>query len=535
MTHQHWPQKLPQAIAAPQIVFGTTYQNPAVGGLYFFDSEHPASCIFWVTLKMTTEVKSSKVASQSYPGDNSDAIATRHVKPAVANLEKEDHSQTKNLADSLQQLDIGGEQQVHRSSDGGVVDGDSSNENAESQDVSSASNNGGQTDSMDNAVPASNIEGRVFVGGISWTTTDNDLKEYFGKFGEIKDCLVCKDQWTRRSRGFGFISFTNSSVAKRLINKTHMIGGRPVQVKEAVPKSARTAPRPPTQTFPTKLFVGGLHRNVTEEEFREYFAQFGELADAFIMYNMQLKRSRGFGFITFVNPDDAKRCLSLRHSIKDKVVEIKKAIPRDEISRGPKGKRASGRNGGDNPTSPSNNSRNPNSGGRRRQRKTSPASYQNNFYGTPPQQLHQMGMGVPIYGPMSSGARRTDGALQSHGPRHGSVPLSQHLPGMMPMDLGMAGMYDVNLMPPHAMAPPSAAYMGNVSGDGVYPYHPSYMGMPGQAYGFYGDVRGYGMYSAPHDVGTVSTISYQSEAIPDQETIGAAGNTTSRSEPSKET
>ena len=74
------------------------------------------------------------------------------------------------------------------------------------------------------------LKGRVFVGGISWRTTDTELRvgcrklgtqsclgltsihalqEYFGKFGDIKDCLVCKDQWTGKSRGFGFLSFEN--------------------------------------------------------------------------------------------------------------------------------------------------------------------------------------------------------------------------------------------------------------------------------------------------------------------------------------
>ena len=87
----------------------------------------------------------------------------------------------------------------------------------------------------------------------------NDLQEYFGTFGEIKDCLVCKDQWTGKSRGFGFLSFEDPegilhsnciwpgksieillagfAVAEMLISKTHTIGGRTVQVKNAVPKS----------------------------------------------------------------------------------------------------------------------------------------------------------------------------------------------------------------------------------------------------------------------------------------------------------
>jgi len=179
------------------------------------------------------------------------------------------------------------------------------------------------------------VKGRVFVGGISWRTTDTELREYFGKFGEIKDCLVCKDQWTGKSRGFGFLSFEDPGVAEMLISETHTIGGRTVQVKTAVPKSNNIsqadAPRITAGQNRTKLFVGGLHRSVNNKEFRAYFESFGELTDAFIMYNMQSKRSRGFGFVTFVDQECAQKCLHERHAIRGKPVELKVAIPREVI------------------------------------------------------------------------------------------------------------------------------------------------------------------------------------------------------------
>lgn len=179
------------------------------------------------------------------------------------------------------------------------------------------------------------VKGRVFVGGISWRTTDRDLREYFGEFGAIKDCLVCKDQWTGKSRGFGFLSFEDPEVAKMLISKTHNIGGRTVQVKTAVPKSNNVshpeAPRIPVGQNRTKLFVGGLHRSVSNKEFRAYFEPYGKLTDAFIMYNMQSRRSRGFGFVTFVSQESAHKCLRERHTIRGKTVELKVAIPREVI------------------------------------------------------------------------------------------------------------------------------------------------------------------------------------------------------------
>jgi hypothetical protein len=59
---------------------------------------------------------------------------------------------------------------------------------------------------------------------------------------------------------------------------------------------------PPTRRDARKLFVGGLPSNVTEEEFREFFEQYGAVADSIVMFDRDTHRSRGFGFVTFEDP-----------------------------------------------------------------------------------------------------------------------------------------------------------------------------------------------------------------------------------------
>uniref|UniRef100_A0A3Q2LE17 Musashi RNA binding protein 1 n=1 Tax=Equus caballus TaxID=9796 RepID=A0A3Q2LE17_HORSE len=41
---------------------------------------------------------------------------------------------------------------------------------------------------------------KMFIGGLSWQTTQEGLREYFGQFGEVKECLVMRDPLTKRSR-----------------------------------------------------------------------------------------------------------------------------------------------------------------------------------------------------------------------------------------------------------------------------------------------------------------------------------------------
>jgi RNA recognition motif-containing protein len=58
-----------------------------------------------------------------------------------------------------------------------------------------------------------------------------------------------------------------------------------------------------------KLFVGGLSWGTSEEGLREAFAAFGEVTEAKIIMDRDTGRSRGFGFVTFANPDEAENAL----------------------------------------------------------------------------------------------------------------------------------------------------------------------------------------------------------------------------------
>lgn len=70
--------------------------------------------------------------------------------------------------------------------------------------------------------------GKLFIGGISWETNEERLKEYFSTFGEVIEAVIMKDRTTGRARGFGFIVFSDPAVADRVIKEKHNIDGRMV-------------------------------------------------------------------------------------------------------------------------------------------------------------------------------------------------------------------------------------------------------------------------------------------------------------------
>lgn len=184
-------------------------------------------------------------------------------------------------------------------------------------------------------------KGKIFVGGLSWQTTDEEFEEFFRGFGEVIDSVVMKKD-DGSSRGFGFVTFADPDVAQDVLNRQIELGNRRVDCKPAVPREELDPLRGPVRMGvrgrvslgprTAKIFVGGLSKDTTKEEFERYFEKYGEIVDAIVMTDRETGISRGFGFITFSDEKSADRVVSQAvHIISDKQVETKKAIPKNQM------------------------------------------------------------------------------------------------------------------------------------------------------------------------------------------------------------
>lgn len=72
---------------------------------------------------------------------------------------------------------------------------------------------------------------KVFIGGLSWETTDEKLRTYFLNYGTVHEAFVSYDRHTGRPRGFGFVVFEDPGVADKVVSLQHTIDRREVSSK----------------------------------------------------------------------------------------------------------------------------------------------------------------------------------------------------------------------------------------------------------------------------------------------------------------
>ena len=69
----------------------------------------------------------------------------------------------------------------------------------------------------------------------------------------------------------------------------------------------------PGQFETNKLFVGNLHWHVNRQELKEFFTQWGEVEYCTVMLDRETKKSRGFGFVTYIHTEDAAKAKAEAH------------------------------------------------------------------------------------------------------------------------------------------------------------------------------------------------------------------------------
>uniref|UniRef100_A0A182JIN3 TAR DNA-binding protein 43 n=1 Tax=Anopheles atroparvus TaxID=41427 RepID=A0A182JIN3_ANOAO len=162
----------------------------------------------------------------------------------------------------------------------------------------------------------------LIVLGLPWKTTEEELRKYFESFGDLLVAQIKKDSTTGQSKGYGFIRFAKLESQMKALSKRHLIDSRWCDVK--VPNSKDQM----QHQMSSKIFVGRVTEDITSDDIREYFSNYGVVTDVFIP-----KPFRAFAFVTFIDQHVAPSLCGEDHLIKGTSVYVATASPRPEHGR----------------------------------------------------------------------------------------------------------------------------------------------------------------------------------------------------------
>jgi len=168
-------------------------------------------------------------------------------------------------------------------------------------------------------------EGKLFVGGLAWDSTEESIKEYFEKFGTVQEVNLKRNKEDpSKHRGFCFVKFSTQEFADSVLSQSepHFIDGSKVDPKSVCPPGVKPEQRT------KKIFVGGLQDSTTDEAMREYFSQFGQIQNNIeFATDRNTGKRRGFCFVEFANENIVDRIVKSKyHTIAGARVETKRLL-----------------------------------------------------------------------------------------------------------------------------------------------------------------------------------------------------------------
>ncbi|VFQ82346.1 unnamed protein product [Cuscuta campestris] len=207
------------------------------------------------------------------------------------------------------------------------------------------------------ATPKAGAQGSktIFIGNLSWSIGEDDIKTFFKDIGEVKEVRLSKLP-NGKLKGFGHVDFTTSEAAVKALELAGKdLGGRSLKIDLALEKTASTpdsgkqnnAQKQGTSGG-TTIFVRGFDKNDSEEEVRsaleKHFGSCGEIKDTRLP--TEHGSLKGMAYIEFARSEAVNKALKLNDSkLGSNTLQVEEAKPRGDSGGGRSGGRG-GRGGG---------------------------------------------------------------------------------------------------------------------------------------------------------------------------------------------
>ncbi|CAM1501978.1 Fc.00g039620.m01.CDS01 [Cosmosporella sp. VM-42] len=152
-------------------------------------------------------------------------------------------------------------------------------------------------------------QGNVFIKNLDVAIDNKALHDTFAAFGNILSCKVAQDE-TGASKGYGFVHYETDEAASQAIKHVNgmLLNEKKVYVGHHIPKKDRQSKFEEMKANFTNVYVKNISPEVSDEDFRELFAAFGDVTSSSLARDQEGK-SRGFGFVNFTTHEAAAKAV----------------------------------------------------------------------------------------------------------------------------------------------------------------------------------------------------------------------------------
>lgn len=137
----------------------------------------------------------------------------------------------------------------------------------------------------------------LFVGGIPATMSEAEIEHHFAQNCRVSKVRIMREKKTLEPKGFAFVTLTDASAVTAVLNMTHVISGRKVDVQLASRKGEKKEWK--EEQKKKRIFVSNLPNNFGNDELAAYFSKYGQIRNAYIIKDFMTDQSKNYGYIEF--------------------------------------------------------------------------------------------------------------------------------------------------------------------------------------------------------------------------------------------
>lgn len=176
-------------------------------------------------------------------------------------------------------------------------------------------------------------QGNVFIKNLDSAIDNKALHDTFASFGNILSCKVAQDEFGN-SKGYGFVHYETAEGANGAINSVNgmLLNEKKVFVGHHIPRKDRDSKFDEMKANFTNIYVKNIEPEVSDTDFRALFEKYGDVTSAAITRDAETGKSRGFGFVNYVNHENASTAVDELHNkdFKGQVLYVGRAQKKSE-------------------------------------------------------------------------------------------------------------------------------------------------------------------------------------------------------------